>query len=376
MANLFFIHTPFQLITAQQLILQENLKNNLMIYGYSANHKDHLDIYDLTIIQELWNDHFYMWHLDEWSNVTCSKYIFKDIINVLKRYQKIIKIIKEKDIDNIYLGDINNIHYKFSTILFHKKGIDISFFEEGASHYIQNKHKFPKRKLMTNICSIIADYLCYKPFFKIKWSKYLYREDFPISILPIKNRYSFIPLFHESIDKRLYYTHKESIKLNSYIEKELAHIETESGILVLTSPIYELLYHIPEKISKQLYRDTLFQYFQDNKNCRFFIKFHPREQFDDRNIILKQLSDNNINFKVLGVSLNLPAEYYLHHTNFKKIATFSNSTSLYNGYLYPYTTHDDLLINFRNNCLQNNVTALDKIDNLISFYNNFKNGIK
>ena len=46
MANLFFIHTPLQLMIAQMIIKQENLKDNVMLCGYVDDNRHFLQIYD------------------------------------------------------------------------------------------------------------------------------------------------------------------------------------------------------------------------------------------------------------------------------------------------------------------------------------------
>ena len=54
MANLFFIHTPLELLIAQQIINQEKLTDNVMLCGYVGENKHFLDTYRLTIIPSMW----------------------------------------------------------------------------------------------------------------------------------------------------------------------------------------------------------------------------------------------------------------------------------------------------------------------------------
>ena len=54
MANLFFIHTPLQLMIAQMIIEQEKLKDNVMLCGYVDDNRHFLQLYDLIRIDEMW----------------------------------------------------------------------------------------------------------------------------------------------------------------------------------------------------------------------------------------------------------------------------------------------------------------------------------
>ena len=92
MANLFFIHTPFQLFVAQQLIHQESCVNNIMLYGYVGSNIQNLKAYDLMIIPELWQDRILMEDIAEWA-VHDKRHPIKSSKKILDRYKSIISIV-------------------------------------------------------------------------------------------------------------------------------------------------------------------------------------------------------------------------------------------------------------------------------------------
>ena len=64
--NIFFIQSPLQLLVAQQIINQEKLTVNVMIFGYIHQNRHFLDIYDLVRIDDMWTDCVYMEKIAEW----------------------------------------------------------------------------------------------------------------------------------------------------------------------------------------------------------------------------------------------------------------------------------------------------------------------
>ena len=106
MKNAFFIHTPLQLFVAQQIIRQEGLAGNILIYSYVEGNEHFLIIYDMIKIDEYWDKCVFNKNLPVIGNVLLH--------NPLRSYievQKLKKYFKKEKISSLY----NN------TFLAHKK---------------------------------------------------------------------------------------------------------------------------------------------------------------------------------------------------------------------------------------------------------------
>ena len=139
MANLFFIHTPLQLMIAQQIIRQESLQDNVMLYGYVDDNIHFLDIYDLTTIDELWNKKVAFPQVARWAIIS-RHHLWRDCKRTLRNFRLLGKIIKKHDVDTLYIGDMWNNSCQLSAMAFHRKGLKICFYEEGNGHYILSRN--------------------------------------------------------------------------------------------------------------------------------------------------------------------------------------------------------------------------------------------
>lgn len=360
MANLFFIHTPLQLMMAQMIIRQEGLEHNIMAYGYFGN-PQFLDIYSYQLVPGMWQKRYAFPKISEWAFVTISTRFFRNLVDGWKNTRLLKRIIRENNIDHVFMGDINNVCYKLAAVWLNKQGIKVSFFEEGSSHYTeQSPFRRPWAKAL--IPYVLSDALLYRPLFGMGWAKYVFRENYPIARLPIHSRYSVVPAFHEKFDRQLKAECIVSDKMRKLIKEETRGMKAEGGTLVLTSPIYEA---VMGKQSK-LYIETLSDYFRSlPKGSDIFLKYHPREKAADRKAIQRAVEDAGLRYTVLGTRVNLPAEYYLQFLHFSAIVSFYNSTIFYNGYLYPRLQSIELITAYRDKCLQHGITNVARLNTLI-----------
>lgn len=346
MSNLFFIHTPLQLMIAQMIIKQEKLKDNIMLYGYVDNNSHFIDIYDLTIVDELWKARVPMLHVSRWALMS-RKHLLRDGRTAYHNYKFIAKVILDYHVDSLFLGDMWNNSCQLTAMIFHQKGFKICFYEEGCGHYIKPYDYGREGNLVDKVFAFFIDLLYYRPLYGVSFGYIHYWKGLTFDGLPMDKRYSVVPFYHESFDKIISVAPLISDKLNVYIEKEVRDVNSNDDILLLTSPCY--INGVDD--NPQPYIETIIDYVKSLSPKKIIhIKFHPRETFDVKDIIKKEFENNKICYKVIGEQVNIPVEYYLQRLAYNKVVMFITSTAYYNGYLFPKTEFVSLLEDYYNRC--------------------------
>ena len=81
--NLFFIHTPFQLLVAQNLIFKEKLNNNIALFGNTGKGAQHFyQIFDVMFIKETWKGNITLGDLNH--GIYSFKSPFCSYLNLIK----------------------------------------------------------------------------------------------------------------------------------------------------------------------------------------------------------------------------------------------------------------------------------------------------
>lgn len=349
MANLFFIHTPLQLMVAQLIIRQESLQDNVMLYGYVDNNVQFLDIYDLTIIEELWSKRVAFPQVSNWAGIA-RKHVIRDGNVAFQHYRHISKVIRDYHIDSVFLGDMWNKSCQLTAMAFHRKGMKISFFEEGNGHYILKHSHGEIGSFADKVYALMIDAFYYLPFFGVRMGYITFWKGFELGDLPMDVRYSVVPFYHEEFDKLLTVKPVVSDKLKQYIAKEVMQIGQKASILLMTTPLYEWMGERNKK-DEEIYVNTIVNYMKSlEKGTCVHIKFHPREKEHIRKKLMMELAKADIGYVILGREINIPAEYYLQYIHYEKIVMFLSSTAFYNGYLFPKVQFESLLEDYYNNC--------------------------
>ena len=349
MANLFFIHTPLQLMIAQMIIKQENLKGNVMLCGYVDDNRHFLHIYEMTRIEGMWKAIEPMEDVARWA-VFSRKKPFSGGYHTYKRYCFICGIIKKYQIDTLFLGDMWNVSCLLAAMSYHRKGLRICFFEEGNGHYILPYGYGVGGRFKDKAYAFLIDSFYYLPFYGVRIGYYLYWKGITFTDIPMDTRFSVVPFYHEKFDVLLTAPPILSDKLVNYIAKEVRCVGQKADALFMTSPVYEWMGNHYEK-DEDAYVKTIIDYMKSmGKRICIHIKFHPREKEYIRKKILAELDNKNIDYVILGGDVNIPVEYYLQYIHYEKIVVFLSSTSFYNGYLFPKVKFVSILEDYYNNC--------------------------
>ena len=365
MANLFFIHTPLQLMIAQQIIRQENQHDNVMLCGYVDNNIHFLDIYDLTIIDELWSKRVAFPQVARWGIIS-RRHLWRDCKKTLRNFRLLEKVIKKYDVDCLYIGDMWNNSCQLAAMAFHRKGLKICFFEEGNGHYIQPSCYGRSGNFVDKVYAAIIDILFYRPFIGVPYGYVHYWKGFTFSDLQMDTRYSVVPFYHESFDKVITVKPAISEKLETYMRHEVSSLRISAGILLMTSPLYGWRGKRCDK-DEIAYVRTIVEYLKSSaKGSPIHIKFHPREGEYVRKRILQELAVVNIDYLLLDEKVNIPVEYYLQCMQYDKIVYFFSSTSFYNGYLFPNVKFESILEVYYNNLKAVGSESLRFIEHLLA----------
>lgn len=349
MANLFFIHTPLQLMIAQMIIEQEKLTNNIMLCGYVDDNKHFLRLYDLIRLEGLWKAIEPMEDVARWAMFS-RKNPFSGGFHAYKRYCFICGIIKKYRIDTLFLGDMWNSSCQLTAMSFHRKGLRICFFEEGNGHYILPYGYGMRGSCTDKVYALLMDAFYYLPLFGVKMGYVSYWKGLTFKDIPMDVRYSVVPFYHEKFDIQLTVKPLLSEELANYIANEVRYVGHKANTLLMTSPVYEWIGD-HYKIDEDAYVKTIIDYMKSmDKRICIHIKFHPREKDHIRNRILAGLSELNVDYVILGSEVNMPVEYYLQYIHYEKIVVFLSSTSFYNGYLFPKVKFVSILEDYYNNC--------------------------
>lgn len=357
MANLFFIHTPFQLFVAQQLIAQEALVNNIMVYGYIGENKHTLSIYDTMIVDSMWSSRYFMERINDW-DIFQIKHPLHSYKLALNNRFFLEKLIKENNVKYIYVGDINNTCYQLLMLYYKSADLKFNVFEEGSSHYVNpNQASLFRNPIIGRLQAILNNLLYYLPLWHRLFAGNLYIKHLEYRQLPINERYSICPYYNEPYDKIIKPRIIMSEKTKAYVDNELKGIDTHNSVLFLSEPVDECT-----ALGSKLEILTLKKELEQLDGCpHIIIKFHPRENEMKRNEILKVFKELSCPHTVICRDVNLPIEYFLQLVPFRKIFTYFCSTVFYNGYLFHRTAVQSMLPTYYEYCLRNKSDFTDEI---------------
>lgn len=366
MANIFFVHTPMQLFMAQQIINQEGLKDNVMVYDYAGFNSYYQDSYDLISIPESWSKCVLNPVRLKW-NVTKEKRRFFSSVKEIRQKLKILEnFVEDEKANTVYFGDILNCGYRVLAHLFHKKGLRIGFFEEGFSHYTGRVVGGPTFSEVVK--TIMIDMLVYLPLYHDCFEYKARYIDNNINRIPQDVRYSLIPYYHEKFDKLVKPALILSPTLEEYMNRECAEIneikQNGSIVLFVNEEIYHFVKGIDSSIEEQLLQECVFAKLP--KNSVVLLKYHPSENEERKKQVADYFEKNGVKYYVLSKGLNVPVEYYLQMYSFYMIFTYATAVSLYNGYLFPHTHTIRLLDDLKRICEQHGIKDTKRLSGIIS----------
>lgn len=328
-SSLFVVFMPFQLFVAQQVIRQEGLKNCILIEGCRELYPQFVDMYELIKIDDLWKKTIYF---EDISAIDHEELPFiEGCKKAIKNINRLRRIIKDNDVEYLYLGEIRNQGFRFLTKYLTSLGCKVRFFEEGVSHYRVMKEK--DNKSIKNLLKIfISDIFYYLPFYHITFGKWRYNGCRKVNELPIDKRYSIVDgYYNETYDVKLSVQPMLSSKMRDYIKETIGNTQ-ERLTLLMTDPVAEFI----GGENMDLYYETIKEKLATMEHTtKIYVKFHHREEEEQKGKTLEIVKETGIPYEILAPTINIPVEYYLQNCNIKEVLIFNASTYIYNGYIFP-----------------------------------------
>ena len=363
MGNLFLVFTPLQLFVSQQIIRQEQLQNNVVVFGYRSIFND---AYNMMQMQELWTASVDYEDYAKWAEYRLTYY--SAILKNKENFKKLKALCESHHVDTIYLGEVLNQTCRFTAEYFSHLGYKIAFFEEGTSHYI-NRPYTQRNTIKERTKQFLIDAFLFKPLYGIRFAKWHCTPNRPYDDLPMDKRFSMIPFHHKSFDVRLNVKPMFSQKLEEYVNSEMCKEKEGRRVMLMTDPLRELM----DKKDLYIYFDTIKECIDSiGKDCTLYIKFHPREIAESRRRILEIADESGVRYQVLSECVNICVEYFLQRFSFEKIYFFNAATFFYNGYAYPKIQFIKLLPVVYQKCKRNNVGNLTYMENMLKMIEPFE----
>ncbi len=373
MKAVFFVYTPFQMMVSQLIASQEGLKESVLIEGYVGNNKHFLEIYDMLKVASLWGKTYIMPELPQWDGLVIRS--FNDVRKAHRNFNFLKSIIKENQVDTLFLGENKNQSIRFTAKVFFHLGYKIAFFEEGLAHYISTD--VPKKSgFQFNLKVCLRDVFYYLPLYHVCFAKWRYQPRLPLdATFPKYSRYSILPVFNGENEYRVSSHFEYSEKLRTYLEKNVKNEEGIQCVLLLTQPLDEAYSEVEnfEDVYVNVIDEALHEI---SETAKVYIKFHPRDTGILRKRLLKLLNDKNIKYGILSQEINLPVEIFLQHMKFEKVFFFYSSTFAYNGYLFPKQQFVCLLPQLNKKCVDIAGHDFDYYHHVMSFFDELTKKIK
>ncbi len=365
--NAFFIHTPFQLLVAHNLIHSKQLNNNVLFIFYNTNNIS--DQLYSQIIKSYWDEVIIVGDIN-----FINLYYKTNLISyyfTLKGFLRKMKFYLE-NVDSFYFGDIRCLLYIFLSKIYIQSN-KVYFFEEGLGHYSHDTIMMSSFKtLFYRIYGILVDLVIFKPLAKVSMRRALFvvRGE----LLPgTSKRFSILDYYHSSKDELL-------ILKPLTTQDKVVEIEKESmSIAQLCNGQYKVLFAVqPEDLRFIFGADVdLYLEFENylkaikHKNPFFIIKKHHRNTNQEISKYTDILSQYDISYYLFPEGINSPLEILVPYLKVDELLTFYSSCSVYLNHMNIKVTV--LLIHIVEaniNCLENNRDLSNVYQNIKFFLNN------
>lgn len=325
--NLFFVHTPLQVLTAQNIVGQFKLKNNILVLSYTGERAAHYyKSFEILLIPALWDQTHKIGDLN--NGIFNIKGHVHALSDFNKFNKKINSILTTNKISDIYFGDINHLSYVY--LAEKNKDKRLHFFEEGVSHYCTIvKNKRFNSSASVSLKKFITDKFIYEPNGVKGFSKYLYPTHNCEFGFNIYKRYSIIKQNEGVYDVHIPFHLYKSEALNTIIENEkklIGYNPLNYNVLYLSSTT-SADFSNPAEDEMDMFKEMLKG--ANLAKLVVYLKYHPKDNNDKKKLITEYCTQNGIEYKELFMSVSLPIEIIYADLNFSLIAGYDSSSLFY-----------------------------------------------
>jgi hypothetical protein len=319
--NLFFVHTPFQLLVAQSICEQEGISDNRLVLCYSGKPGEKFyDVFRKLIINKYWIDVTELGDINAFLN---TKLMINRLPNLMK---KVGLIIHESAVSTIYLGDINHPFYALITAKY-SSSIQIVYFEEGLSHYAIQYPDY-SNKLLNQSKKVFLDWFLFRRLGVKDFSNYLYlRKSYGLenkifrkfSIIPQPNDPKYVPLNLSLLPPEGLITYFQ--ELNRVVKDN----KPTPAILFLSTSAESLFANSLSKAEFLLQALALLGI----DRATVFIKLHPKEKDQAGKELITKLQEQGHAAALILNDFPYPIELIFGNVSFDAVIGFDSSSLLY-----------------------------------------------
>jgi hypothetical protein len=333
--NVFFVHTPLQLLIAQNIVIQERLENPLLLLAHNNERSKHFyKSYDILIVPELWKDVYEVGAISVFSHL-CSRPV-NTFLELRRLLTKVDDIIKRFASPNLFFGDINHFFYILVAEKYKSVASEVNFFEEGVSHYAYtiDKKKFAWTPVIL-LKKVFVDTLIFRPLGIPPLSKYFYSTKDCSFGFNIKKKYSVFQMKSNSYDWPLEFRIPESSKLKDLLHSQLQSLVGigDKKLLLFLSTSSTFLFENPEQDEY----DALDGFFKDyhGQEVVVLLKFHPSDAPEKKDCLQRYFTSRKFIFKELLTDLPIPVEVFIGKIEIAALIGYNSSAMLYAQSINP-----------------------------------------
>lgn len=330
--NLFIVFTPFQLINATTIILQEELNNNTLLL--LNNCFDYSSI-KMSVLER-----------DVFQEIIIPKFSKANGINFISTYKEINK--HKKKYKRIYAS--SEATFFIQATIKNNPQADYYHFEDGSFDYSNSKEQYDWVRLIgSNIYTLLSTH------FKHRYDKILY----PGTLKNIKGIYALYP---ENLREEM---KAPTYKIKCDIFRKVVDTLFNEGVDVSDSTVICLDH---SEVIDDAYLNGIKQILaqSNSANQKIFLKYHPREK--------KFYLDDVLSSKIIKVKPEIPIEkYILNASNANVVSNLSSSMHTLK-FLNPSINIICISNIIKSNFAQNNKKYLEFLKNTlqIEFAENYR----
>ena len=367
MINCFFVHTQLQLLVSQMIISQKKLSNNILILSVSSDNVHACSCYNKILQNDHWSSVHY---IEDYQYFVSSNFFkLKNIRLIQNRFEMIDKLLKNKNVTDVYFGDQNNITIRFLILKLKKCLYNIHLYEEGTSHYkIVN---YTQQYSYLGYLYLKAMCLYYSIFFGIVMLRIFTSKGIFVPQV-ITKRYNLLPLNSEVYDERIDWSITSTLDFNDILNSEVLKIlsiqKNKELQLYLTQPLTDLSESL-KFTGIEIFRSHLLD--QENRNLLIVLKFHPRESEVVRTAYFELLKSLEIEYYIISTQFCYPVEFLVNQLSFSLIISIGSSAAFYILYcqkiksIYLYNELQEYCTTFEINSpkIENYIQGIKVIEN-------------
>lgn len=344
--KLFVVSSPLILYFTQNIIKDNNFKDNILYLWYVKGNERHIDSYKLQLIEEFWKEVIISKAGEEYNTLNFKGVLRdpEDKARAAKIEGEIEALFNKHNIDEVFIGNRFVPIDRFVYTLCKRKKIKCNLVEDGMQNYLPQQFQELGES---------SDFkLAFKAFMKnVVSSKYklIFSKDKELKFNDI------YAVFSQKYKLDNYCGQVKKINFNHLITDDISKkLKEDENYLEMTSNKNNLLF-LSQSLSEDNFItmnkeiEIVVNELKKYKEYNCYIKFHPRDSLEKRNEMIKELQDNHLNVKVLNSQIDIPIEMFMELVNIDALIGIWSAALFYATKIKPHIKVIALLPTFVEN---------------------------